>query len=83
MILAACTPQLSSLSRTLNFGWFRTEKCLIDPKPALGGARPEAFGICEAPILNNAYAYPNYYLFLVGCFINILKPIAMKDEHQK
>ena len=49
------------------------------PKPALGGVRPEAFGINEAPILNNAYAYPNYYLFLIGCF----KTIAMKDEHEK
>ena len=48
-------------------------------KPALGGISPEAFAICKA----YACAYPNHYLFLLGCFINILKTIAMKDKHQK
>ena len=52
-------------------------------KPAQGGARPEAFGICEAlGILNNAYAYLKYYLFLIGYIINILKTIAMEYEQK-
>ena len=37
---------------------------LTSPKPAQGGARPEAVSTCEAPILTYAYGNSNHYSVL-------------------
>ena len=42
---------------------FNTYNISVYPKPALGGARPEAFGICEAHILTYAYVVTSYFQF--------------------
>ena len=53
---------------------------VLHAKPALGGARPEAFGICEALILTYAYTY--FTLFLIGCFIYTIKNDTTKIEQK-
>ena len=56
-------------------------KLLACSKPALGCARPKAFRICEALIF--IFAYIEYYLFSIACFIYILKTNEIKGEQKK